>query len=798
MENKEWQREQERLDRVREKMKARMAELEPQVAGLQDQASEMKKRFWDEVTVNTNTDEEYIETFYTIRQQAVLLSERERTHQVLTREWQGLNRLYPSPYFGRVDFAEEGQGNIESVYVGVSAFVDDDGLTFLVYDWRSPIAGLYYDYPPGPAGYDTPVGRIDGELTHKRQYQIREGELVSLFDAGVTIGDELLQRMLAKGADAQMRSIVATIQREQNAIIRDEQSRLLVVQGAAGSGKTSAALQRVAYLLYRHRETLRADQIVLFSPNPIFNSYVSTVLPELGEDNMQQTTWQEYLDYWLRDTLVPEHPFDQMEYGLTAHAEPGYAARQQGMAFKSSEAYMHDLQRYAAWLGAEGLAFVPIALHGRELITAEQMQTQLDRYDTGMRLSYRLDHLRQWLLEELTRLERRARGSSWVRKEMDALDPEVYAEAFGELHKDKEAFDLAERYAAVREQQGGPRRGDEADFDFAEREEAWLSRRIAKEHFKPLRKAVRELAFVDVPAMYARLFEDEAGYIRRTGAAALPQLWAEVCRQTAAQLARKALFYEDATPYLYFKELIEGVRTNSEVRHVFVDEGQDYSPFQYAYMHKLFPRARMTVLGDFGQAIFTQTTRLDATDSPLARLFGAEDTRVIRLERSYRSTREIVAFTKALQPEAAGVVPFDRSGPQPQLIRLADASARAARILADIAALQREGHPSIAVITKTAAESREAYEVLRSQDGLRPRLIAKDSSELGEGLVVLPVYLAKGIEFDAVLIYDASADTFRPADDPKLLYTACTRAMHRLLLYATGEWTPAVAAMAQT
>ena len=246
------------------------------------------------------------------------MSERERSHRLLMQQWKSMNRLLPSPYFGRIDFQEDGLDFSEQIYIGVSSFVDEDGLSFLVYDWRTPIASLYYDYSPGAASYDTPGGRIEGTMELKRQYQIHDGQIRNMFDTSVTIGDELLQQVLGKGADSQMKSIVATIQKEQNAIIRNDKSRMLIVQGAAGSGKTSAALQRVAYLLYKHRERLKADQIVLFSPNPMFNSYVSTVLPELGEENMQQTTFQEYLDYWLGSTLRLEDPFDQIEYVLTA------------------------------------------------------------------------------------------------------------------------------------------------------------------------------------------------------------------------------------------------------------------------------------------------------------------------------------------------------------------------------------------------------------------------------------------------------------------------------------------------
>lgn len=794
MEAKEWQEERRRLDEVRAKLKAEIDRLEPVIAGLSDQTTDMRKRFWEEVTVNANSDEEFLETFYNINQQAALLSERERGQRVLMQKWRGMNRLYPSPYFGRIDFSEDGLNLTEPIYIGAASFVDEDGLTFLVYDWRTPIASMYYDYSPGRAAYDTPAGRIAGTIERKRQYQIQDGELRNVFDASVTIGDELLQRMLAKGADSQMKSIVATIQKEQNAIIRDERSRLLIVQGAAGSGKTSAALQRVAYLLYRNRDTLKADQIVLFSPNPIFNSYVAHVLPELGEENMQQTTLQEYLEYWLGTSLRLEDPFDQIEYVLTAQDSPDYEARLQGIKYKASEAFMNALQQYGEWLGREGLLFNPIRFRDRELITAERMREQFFGFDPTLRLANRVELLQKWLLKELAQLERSERDEDWVDEEMHYLDRDEYAETFGELHKEREVFDFAERYAEIREKVSRKRREDESDFDFAEREEELLKQRIVKASFKPLRQSVKKLAFLDVGGAYARLFEDEAAYREMTKETALPELWPIICRATLEKLGRGELSYEDATPYLYLKELIEGVRTNTDIRHVFIDEGQDYSPFQYEYFKKLFPRARMTVLGDFGQAIFTQSTKLHDSDSPLARLYGEKETTLIRLTRSYRSTQEIVAFTRELLADGAEIVPFERSGPKPLLAGI-DVDSRDARILQDVAALKAQGFESIAVITKTAAESRAAYESLQARGGDPLRLVTKETITFEKGAMVIPVYLAKGVEFDAVLIYDASERSYGRESDRKLLYTACTRAMHHLTLYAAGEWSPFVRAV---
>lgn len=792
----DWKQEQERLKLVMEKLRERIVELEPVVAGLHHQVVDIRKLFWEEVTVNTSTFEDFEETFYSIRQQEALLSERERSQRLRTQQWKNMNRLLSSPYFGRIDFHEDGLSTAEQVYIGVSSFMDTDGLNFLVYDWRTPIASMYYDHSPGLAGYDTPGGTITGMMTLKRQYQIRADQLQNVFDTSLTIGDELLQQVLGKGADNQMKSIVATIQKEQNAIIRNDNSRMLIVQGAAGSGKTSAALQRVAYLLYKHRMQLRADQIVLFSPNPMFNSYVSTVLPELGEENMQQTTFHEYLDYWLARTFRLEDPFDQIEYVLGAQSSPGYEARLQGIQYKASGEFAQALRTYAQGLEEKGMQFISIQFRDRELITAGQMESKFYSYDPSIRLANRVTLLQEWLLRELSVLEDKERKALWVQDELDYLDKDQYAEAFNELHKDRGVFDFAEQYEEAREIQRGNRRQDEGDFDYAEREEELLRRMVVKEQFKPLKRSVKRMLFIDMVGLYIRFFEQEdaVGAGMADDADRLP-LWAEICRQTREKLSRLELFYEDATPFLYLKELIEGVRMNTEIRHVFIDEGQDYSMFQYEFLKKMFPRARMTVLGDFGQAIFAQATELYGEASPLIGLYGEADTSLFCLVRSYRSTREIVEFTKSLLPSTKEIIAFDRRGRKPLLSKVSGASQRAARITGHLAALQAEGLVSIGIITKTAAESTAAYDLLTSQGCQELKLVTKNTPDFEKGTLILPVYLAKGVEFDAVLIYDASSLTYHLESERKLFYTACTRAMHRLLLYAAGEWSPFIQGM---
>jgi DNA helicase-2/ATP-dependent DNA helicase PcrA len=793
----DWQQEQERLDLVTEKLRSAIAELEPEVTGLRNQVADIRKRFWEEVTINTSTYEDFEDSFYSIKQQEAILTERERSHRQRLLRFKSMKRLLPTPYFGRIDFHEDGLSSSESIYIGVASFVDSDGIDFLVYDWRTPIASMYYDHSPGLAAYETPGGTVSGTMTLKRQYQIQGGQLRNVFDTSITIGDELLQQVLGKSADNQMRSIVATIQREQNAIIRNVKSRMLIVQGAAGSGKTSAALQRVAYLLYKYRNRLKADQIVLFSPNPMFNSYVSTVLPELGEENMQQTTFQEYLDHWLGAAFNLESPFEQMEYVLSSEGTEGYEARLSGIRYKTSEAFLTALQSYGEWLCKEGMLFRGISLRDRELITAEQIESQFYSYDSSIRLANRVALLQEWLMGELRSLERKEQDANWVQDELDYLDNDQYAEAYSMLRKkygqETVVLPFDEQYREMLEAMQADE-DDDSDFRMQDEEEELLRRMIVKESFKPLRRDVKRLVFIDVVGLYNQLFRDAAAYQEMTNGNEIPEYWPEICKQTKEKLERNELFYEDATPFLYLKELVEGTRMNMEVRHLFIDEGQDYSSFQFSFLKQLFPRASMTVLGDFGQAIFPQATNLHESDSPLIRLYGEEDTSLIRLVRSYRSTREIVMFTKELLP-GEEIVPFERSGAKPYLLKASDDARRAARINEDLAELQAEGFDSIAIITKTAAESREAYEALKAQGGGELRLITKETLTFEKGVMVIPAYLAKGVEFDAVLIYDASSESYQRESQRKLFYTACTRAMHRLLLYTTGDWTSYIASL---
>jgi DNA helicase-2/ATP-dependent DNA helicase PcrA len=395
MSTAEWQEEERRAEHTIRSIELRLGELEREASDVREEVVGIRRQFWDDVTVNLDSDESVLETYASMKQQAEVLSGREQAHRQMAKQLAVLRKLKLSPYFGRVDFAEAELGGLaERIYLGIASFVSDDGIDYLIYDWRAPISSLYYDYEPGPAKYGTPSGTIDGEMKLKRQYVYRGGRLMSMFDSGVTIGDELLMEALGRQSDSHMRSIVATIQREQNRIIRNESAKLLVVTGPAGSGKTSAALQRVAYLLYRNRDSLKADQIVLFSPNPMFNSYVSTVLPELGEENMQQTTYQEYLEYRLDGAFELEDPFEQTEAMLAGgERDEESSVRGAGIRCKAGVGFLMLLDAYVVWLKGEGLRFANVEFQGETVADAETLAQFVYAKDDAWSIPNRLQVL---------------------------------------------------------------------------------------------------------------------------------------------------------------------------------------------------------------------------------------------------------------------------------------------------------------------------------------------------------------------------------------------------------------------
>jgi len=736
-----------------------------------------RQEFWDDVRMNFSEAAEVAETWTSIVQQGEILAERERSHRLASEAVERLTKQFDTPYFARIDFAERGEA-AEKIYVGRSTLIGEDGETFYVYDWRAPVSSLFYDHEPGPASYAVPDGKIEGELKLKRQFVIRGGQMKHMFDTSETVGDEILQAVLSEGSDTAMKSIVATIQKEQNGIIRDEKHRLLVVQGAAGSGKTSAALQRIAYLLYRHRDTLTSDQIILFSPNPVFKGYISHVLPDLGEANMRQMTFRELIEARLGRRFEVEDLFAQTEALAELEGTNEGEARERAVKYKGSEHFFVTVGNYLKRLERGGVRFRSLRFRDRTIASEEEIAERFYGIEASDGFATRAVTVKRWLLKKINDWIDSQIGEAWVEEAAELVDQE----------------DVQRAYVDVR-RSGGFR--DEA-FDDEDQMSGRLKRKVAEDAIAPIVKAVRSYRFIDAVATYTVLFESRPTFSACSPDGKLPQGWDWMSLRAELTIGRKTIDHEDATPLMYVSEALEGFRrVEGEIQHVFVDEAQDYSPFQAAFLRRRYPRARMTVLGDFNQAIYLQSQDSGGFGG-WTRLMAPEVTSVRRLTTSYRSTEEIVEFTKSiLVPEdAANIAPFHRRGESPKVAACGSFGELGDRVAADVAELLGRGYGTIGVITKTAGETGDAVALLKERLGeeVPISLVTGGSAELPKGVSVLPSYLAKGIEFDAVIAWDASASRYGEEKDRKLLYTVCTRALHVLRVYSIGEaspWLPA-------
>ncbi|HET7560672.1 MAG TPA: UvrD-helicase domain-containing protein [Limnochordia bacterium] len=751
--DQERQSEDERLQHTIDDAERLLARVREQARAHRQEVDETRGQLWLEGTRVISGFDDALNLI----QQEKAISERARAHAADEREIVRLERLIDSPYFGRVDFAEaEPPGQRDAIYVGRSSLPKADGSDFWVYDWRAPISSLFYDAEPGPAAFTSAAGTIAGEVTLKRQYKIRDGKLLYAFDTGVTIDDEMLQEVLSKSADSRMQSIVTTIQREQNRVIRDEAHPLLIVQGPAGSGKTSVALHRIAYLLYHHRDELSAENFLVLSPNPIFSAYINEVLPELGEANMLQTTFMAYAWRRLKGDLIIEDAFEAMERLFAANASDaqrdraGTRGRGAGgeaddaalAGYKASAAYLKLLQRRVAQIGAgDGIAFADAVHDGEVIASADELRKTFHEHA---------------FLPVAKRLEKLQNRVDYL------LEPRL-----------KELREQFEAELRIR-----PEYSSQAEIRWEARNRAWAI-------FQAMRDRLAAWTRIDPLAEYRALWRDTARFAALARevegeASGLPAGFEQLRERTLAALDANRLPYEDVAPLLYLKDALEGPVPQTAIRHVVVDEAQDYSPCHYAVLRGLFPHARFSVVGDLNQRIHPRVHLRGYEE--LLDVFGRERAAVLRLERSYRSTAEIVAFTLELLRDGEPVLATLRSGPRPVLTASKGRAAQHAAIARELAALQADGMQSIAVICKTAAEAKAAHAALRKTGA---HLVSSSDADLKDGVLVIPSYLAKGLEFDAVVIYDAAA--YRTDGERRALYTACTRALHRLHVHRLGE-----------
>ena len=601
-------------------------------------------------------------------------------------------KMQDSPFFGRVDFRYDGDEEAETFYIGIGNLSESAGSLPLVYDWRAPVSGLFYDYDKGPASYEAPSGIFEGEVTSKWQYKIRKGKMLYEFESDVKIDDEILGAELGSNGEVQLKNIVRTIQKEQNEIIRNTKDRIMVIQGAAGSGKTSVALHRIAYLLYHDRENLKSSNVLILSPNGVFADYISHILPELGEENIREMSFDLFAYRELKDIVGDcEDRYDQIERTVI-NPKIQKICRE-----KQSPEFVSKLDGFVLRLEDELMNFRDVEYRGCTLSEKEIIDLFYFKF-LDVPLLSRMHSVAEYFIDQVETL--RDRDLS-----------------------DEEREEVMERFRSMYETR-------------------------------------------DCYVLYSRFLEEE-------GYRPLPH----------CQIEKRRLRYEDVYPVLYLKYTLYQCRNHHGIKHVVVDEMQDYSWIQYLLIRKMFP-CRMTILGDKAQTMEDETQDVLKF---LPKIFG-KDIRKIVMNRSYRNTMEVAQYANHLTG-IEDMELFERHG-EPVDERTFSSTEEALETVLDKWLNRREEFETEALIFLTEKEAEHAYLYIEKRlKEIDPEAenqlcyMNRDSQSFKKGLTVTTFYLAKGLEFDQVFgIFKADRESGlqRQAE-----YITATRALHELHMYMT-------------
>ena len=650
---KELEKEKKYLKTIKDTASKNIDEIDTKLEKEKKEIYETKKYIWEEC--NALSELEIGSVFQDANAQVI------RANEQVMKSFR-YRKMLESPYFGRIDFKLDDE--LLNVYIGLYGLSDIK--TNYIFDWRAPISSLFYDYTIGKAKYEAPVGEIEGEITLRRQYKIENGKLKRVIESDINIDDDLLQEVLSSNSSEKMKNIVTTIQKEQNQVIRNTTDKYLIVQGVAGSGKTSAALHRIAYLLYKE-ENLNYNNILIFSPNDVFSEYISDVLPELGEENVLNTTFNDIVKTYLRKQKSIEDfsSFLERTYENIEHINTSFYEKKDLDSFIKS---FLDNSIFKKGTTINGLYFNQFELN--ELLTSkykklpflERLNKIAEYMCTNARLSIKKskNRLVNWALNE-TNIE---------------LDPIII-------------------YSQFLESKG-------------------INRDLSKKIY----------------------YEDLVGIIH---------------------------IYFELNSYPY----------NTNVKHVVVDEGQDYSKLQYYILKKIFPYAYFTILGDVNQSINPYCKYKSLEE--LSEIFD-EKSNYVELNKTYRSSSEIISFANRI----LNIKNIDSARGNNGLdVLIRNNNDYLKSIINDIKLMKKNNLKTIAIITKNRKEARNLYNKLKKEN--TNLSFVKDTISLNS-VSILPSYIAKGLEFDGVIVYNNDNNGYSN-NEKNLYYVVCTRAQHQLIIY---------------
>lgn len=593
-----------------------------------------------------------------------------------------ISKIKDSPYFARIDFRLKDMDDEYKYYIGRFAFDYED--EFIILDWRSPIASMFYDYEIGKAGYDAPIGWVDGEITRKRQFKIKNGKLEYALESSINIQDDILQKELSHTSDEKMKSIISTIQKEQNQIIRNDKADTLIIQGVAGSGKTSIALHRIAFLLYRFKDKISANNVIILSPNRVFGDYISNVLPELGEEPLCELSFENIAEVQLEGVINFESEKDPLEINDAKWAER--------VRFKSTLDFVKLIDDYIKQMPNK--IFIP------------------EDYTFGGFTA----------------------KSDWIQSRFEA-----YNRYPVKRRLEKVAEDIHYRF--------------ESD-------------NIMEEDLPRVKSILKSLNGMLTIKNTLTLYKD---FFKQMDISNM-----------FVMAAKKTLEWADVYPFIYIHAAYEGLEEDKIIRHIVIDEMQDYTPIQYAVINLLF-KCKKTILGDFGQLVNPNHTH---TLDDMRQLYNEGE--LVTLNKSYRSTFEIINFAKKIQ-DVSSLEPIERHGEEPALVKCNNEQDEIAKLKIEIEEFRKSDNATLGIILKSDSEADAIYNALKQEYNVN--LISSESSSFTKGVSITSVKMSKGLEFDEVIVPSVNNKTYCSDYDRSLLYIACTRAMHKLKLTYVGELT---------
>lgn len=628
-----------------------------------------------------------------------------------------LDSIIKSPYFSRIDFKFDGENDFEKIYIGRFSLTKENSYEIIVYDWRTPIASVFYRFVKGPAFYDAPSGRITGEVGLKRQYEINNGVLEYFFDSDVQIVDEILRKQLAQNTSPRMRTIVETIQKEQDIVIRDMTNDLMMVQGVAGSGKTSIALHRIAYLMYQGLSmNLSANNIIIISPNMLFEQYISNVLPELGEENAISVVFEEIVAEQLhKENIQSKNQFFENLITSSRYKDTMKCS----MEFKTSSQFFGILNRFIEDIPHRWINFTDIYYADECIVGKDILKNKIVSGRSDVPLALKLEQLKEYVLE-MVRTEKK--------KDID------------------------------------------------------------KSEYARIKKEIQSYTEVCVENLYRNLFYDKEYFYGMAKDLDLPDCIEDILMFTQENLNSNLLYYDDAAALSYLHLKTNDANMYNDVKQVVIDEAQDYYPLHYEIFNLLFPKSKFTILGDVNQTIEKQE---DITlYDQVKKILKKKKSSLVVMDKSFRCTNEILTYSSKFLDQNMEIQSYNRHGDMPKMNATMDAQSFQDMLVSEVNQCLNEKYSSIGLICKTEKNAHSLFSRLSSS--IDVSLISDESVTDLHGVFIIPVYMSKGLEFDAVLVCDVDIENYNSEEDKKFLYIACTRALHRLNLFCLGDVSPLV------